>query len=695
MAKTLSEAGGQTNLGSMPTSTEITQSSGFKATQHQAGNSLAKDLMGVMNSAGQVAQESYQLSTSAAKRAATDSLSKMSVAMSMVESQITPDTDLRKVEEANRAIYQEFSNRIFDNEDAQRAYDDMFQNSALPTVAKKNSALEQAQLKRDADDNVKNTLMGIEAMGIAGVDMTPEFIETATEVMTAGGYYKKEDVEYLIADRATTTFKSKTVNGYSAVLKQAGFNEDSKWDLEMKRNVFKNEFGAWGNIDKNGKVVFNQTIDNKAQEEILRAWSTMDSALSSGGKDPVNEKYFRAKASSTDTTSNATTNYVPPAEQEANIAQSTQAFVEADEYFPLSDTQKKDRNITLAKAKNRLNETLVIENDIMYSNPDDVRGYLASGRELVMHDVVDGKDKTVKISASDYKKAYDYMLDASSGIALNTKIVDEKSRQAFMKAIEDTRRYELLGGGTSAVTKKYNPVMNTNTATPVFTPNEIYQFIEYERIAGKTDPNRLDKSGVLNTIDSKLQELDPNDKNFNLKASQTFSRVIDREKNTRKSEKQSSLLDAQVSKYLTDLSSGKLRQFSFFDGNVAHGSEEAIKQYIVNSNRPSQAVSVMNSLDFFDYGDTLKKPWGELDERVVLPLSANEKDMRNAIDKLRTDYKAAKLDRSDIVFSVDYDADINNFSITVRRRDDESQVLGTITAKNSVIISKKIEDEEE
>ena len=280
MAKTITQAGGQTDAGILPTSQEITQNQTVRAatlnanqTTNTRGTSLSKDLMGIMDKAGKIVQERNQLSVTAAKRVATNSLSQMSMQMSELAAQRTPETDLREEQLANETIYQEFGRKTFDNEDAQRAFDDLYHTSAAPSVAKINSGLEQKALVKDAELLYKDIMSETSSIIESGM-YTAEVKQSLLEKGSNNPFITKEKLEGDMLGLQLNNFDVTISAKSPEFIKSGGFMDNDK----LKRE-FAYQFSDYVTLDDKGKLEYsgeNGVLNNLIEKQFQKSKGALE-----------------------------------------------------------------------------------------------------------------------------------------------------------------------------------------------------------------------------------------------------------------------------------------------------------------------------------------------------------------------------------------------------------------------------------
>ncbi len=312
--------------GTSPTpqaSSALTQVSGVGSANYQSGESLASDLMKIMGEGVKTAQTYYTASKEAAKRVASDKNVELAEFISNVKGTINYD-DPASLAEAQKEIalkQAELSDVEFELTDAQNSFDDTYTKPAAMQVGALNAQLKKQELIKLDDINYDDIKLKAELRYTNNVYLSKEEIQANVDSATAYKRFDKEDVEYTIATKNTTAFDSKIKDGAKSVLEGVGYDPNKGWTIEVKRKLFNKEFGAWGKMQKDGTIKWDEDYENRAKDEILRAWSSFDSRMSEHGKDPYNEKFYLTKSSGDKVDSNASSNYIPSANIKENTKQ--------------------------------------------------------------------------------------------------------------------------------------------------------------------------------------------------------------------------------------------------------------------------------------------------------------------------------------------------------------------------------------
>ena len=278
MSTTLRNTGAQIDGGVLPTSQEIQRTQQVKPAQEQLGNSLAKDIFGAMGETAKTTQAGLTASKNAAKRVAVDNLTEMSKELNWIEANRTPDMDNFDVMKANEAVYQFYGNRIFDNEDAQRSFDDMYHVQGAKSVNNRNTLLEKEQYQKDATNLFIAARDGAFIMVNEGVFLTPELHKTFVDSMTAGGYYTKLQAEDAINDAQIQGLQGQ----YETLKNMPIFLEDgTKWNIPEMQKIYNENFGATSKMDDKAQVYGVNGADPKTVDRQQNAFNALMGRLSS------------------------------------------------------------------------------------------------------------------------------------------------------------------------------------------------------------------------------------------------------------------------------------------------------------------------------------------------------------------------------------------------------------------------------
>jgi hypothetical protein len=170
--------------------------------------------------------------------------------------------------------------------------------------------------------------------------------------------------------------------------------------------------------------------------------------------------------------------------------------------------------------------------------------------------------------------------------------------------------------------------------------------------------------------------------------------ILTIDKNTEQAKINSAALDQLVTTELENVASGEGAFTRVFDAELAQGSTQAVKNYIITNGKELNAKSVVQDMQYLDYG-TISPAWffgGSLDQRVLIPIGVEDRIFERAIDntiaahnkKFHTDYAAG-----DVAFRSVYDKGTNNFVTEIYNKNDVRELIGVIDAGNVHIVSTK------
>ena len=244
MAKTIQEAGGQTNGGALPTSQEITATKSIQPAVEQAGSKLANDLFGIMGEGGKTMQAANTASVKAAERVASDNRTQLSITLDTIKTNTKPNAQsMRDAQKANAVAYQELGRKTFDNEDAQRAYDKDYHDVSAKAISSRNAQLELGALKLDAHtlfvENVDTTSKDYDS----GMKYTPTIMSEKVKVMESNGYYTKKQGQTELSNVEIESFNDR----YKLFKDLDIYVEGSNFEIDSEKLVaFYNDkaFGA-------------------------------------------------------------------------------------------------------------------------------------------------------------------------------------------------------------------------------------------------------------------------------------------------------------------------------------------------------------------------------------------------------------------------------------------------------------------
>lgn len=257
MAKTIQEAGGMVDGGSLPTSQEITAGSSVKPTQTQAGSKLAGDIMSILDSGAKTTQAGYTASIKAAERVASEDLTNLAEGMLKVEEQTDESpSSQRQAADANELLYKTNGRKLFDNEDAQRAYDKLYKNSGKKAVASSNKTYIVKANKGDAVLNAKEVSNKLEVQISSGIEITPKQYNEAVNSITVGNYVSPVKAEQLLSTSAIQGFQSKYKSDKNKFIIDNELKDPKtgKVNWEKAKEIFAVQYGHVATLNSDGSV---------------------------------------------------------------------------------------------------------------------------------------------------------------------------------------------------------------------------------------------------------------------------------------------------------------------------------------------------------------------------------------------------------------------------------------------------------
>ena len=693
---TLKQTGVSPEGGALPTAQEIHSGTTVRPTQKVAGESLANDLAKALGEGGKAVQTGYELSTEAAKRVALDSLTNLSRDIDLIKSVETPDTDLEEQNKQIEAVYLSYSNRIFDNEDAQRVYDSMYGNSAKKSVASIMSANSEEQSKKNAIKLMENSLAGVEEMYKAGVMIDEETLNTLTNVVTAGGYYNREEAQYFLADRATTAFDSKVTNDPSQVLHDAGYIREIGFTNEVAKRIFDANYGAYGTLDEEtGEFKWNEGIDNKAQEEIMNSWRRFENVMNSLDSDSVGDPFKELRMSTNTMTSEAADSYFRPNEIQSNIASVKKRKEEIISLgIPYTDEQLRNLEIAEKKLQNELAISEIVTRDLANPSGNNFKKFVQDGKIVTkFYDNVAGIYKKQEISPKRYQAAIQRVVEENSRYALSLDTTKPQEQKKFQAAVQRVKQLEQYTGKDykSALTKKYGDIDKGGSYSTMASKKDVRQLIEYNKVTLQNDKN----NAVLKNLNTELESIaynyrDKGEENQQLMAvNSTISSYRSNEGYAIQSRKNRQMLDDIISK------KAKGKGLFALEGRTNETTNASIlkKQYATGKGDLG-AVWLEEEANKLARVGSILPYYGDSRQYVMFPEAndASEKVVREAIDSTLDYYNKNNeedLDTSDIVITNDYK---NGDYTLILKSVKTGYRIGEITNSDLDLAASKIEE---
>ncbi len=172
----------------------------------QVGDSLAKDFQQFANATAGVTTRALEASEDTAKRMAQANLSALGKDLMAFDKTLPADADFDEAQQKVDSIYQNYKNVNIGT--SQQVYDDMFDNSALPTVGRMKVSYNKAGVK---SDTAKLRDAKREELMFTGGDITKDYFDTWTGDVTATGLISRDDAHKDFSDIQIMKFNNKRV----------------------------------------------------------------------------------------------------------------------------------------------------------------------------------------------------------------------------------------------------------------------------------------------------------------------------------------------------------------------------------------------------------------------------------------------------------------------------------------------------
>ncbi len=455
MAKTIQEAGGQTNGGAIPTSQAVTATTSIRQAPVQAGSALSKDLFGIMGEGAKIKQADMTASITAAKRVASDKTNQLSEFTLNLQNR-TNLNNADSIRNARRELSQkraELNSTNFENDDASQAFKSGFTDTSLLSITKINSALETQEIKVMDRDGYVEGINDYKRRLESNMITSYGEINDASTMSSLNGNYKKDDVENSYAQTNVTVFNEKTANGYNAVFKMSNVTAKEGWTLEAKQRTFDTEFGAWGyietkepkkgEVDNRGKIVFHDGVDDKARNTIMKSWGSFNDSVTKSMGSGVNLPYQEFKNQSSTLISGASSGKLSIADIEAGIVatEAKIAQLKAPDAVQLTDGEIEATYKVLNDLKIEEIKAKKVE-DALLLGQDALNTLSKSGSMWSYTDESTGKTQSFPVDES-YIKNY---IDRKQGDYSETMLNSKAGSKEFINAITESIRLEQNSG---------------------------------------------------------------------------------------------------------------------------------------------------------------------------------------------------------------------------------------------------------
>jgi hypothetical protein len=278
------------------TSQEIANNPRLNAGTRKAGDSLAKDLSGLLDTSSKIVAEANTASVEAAKRVANDSTKNYALSVQAIkdaEKEINTAQSKRDAQEQIRMAYQEYGRKTFENEDAQKVFDMNYHNPVAVNAAHEIGAFEEDAIKLDAENlrvynlNLAGTLA---KQGLLTKKKNDELIESTTK----NNYVDRDGFERDLLSLQIAQFET-DANNTSFTIGNVGGT-----DVEKYNENFVNKFEGYVTINDEGKreyltdnVEINNAIEKSYQSGLDKADKRSDEIKS----DYITEVINTSKAS--------------------------------------------------------------------------------------------------------------------------------------------------------------------------------------------------------------------------------------------------------------------------------------------------------------------------------------------------------------------------------------------------------------
>ena len=373
----------------MKTSQSVTQPQSVRGAVTQ-GEKLSNDLQSIMAGGAKISQDYMKTEKTAnvnfAQKSADESKVNLYKDLAALDANTTPDTDLRLKKDAQESLYQYYGNKIFDNEDAQKRFDDQYHNPVSVNIANRGAVLSKKANKNDHDKLVVNKTNDYRTMVAGGEIITTQTLTEFTNAMTAGGYMTLEDAQLALADEATTGFETKAFSSMGDTLNAAGYSAEVGMTNGVMSNVFNQSFSAFGTME-DGSIKWHENIGNKSREEINRKWKVFKTSVDNLSSDDVNVPLQVYKNQSSAVVSDAKagkTKYTDLVSNQKELRKKV-----SDLRNPNAPSLSKAQNEAIIKQEDEMNRQVTIANyvqNVFAGDKDTVSGVVANGAKWTDED---------------------------------------------------------------------------------------------------------------------------------------------------------------------------------------------------------------------------------------------------------------------------------------------------------------------
>mgnify|MGYP000586541873 CR=1 FL=1 len=654
-------------------------------------SALAGDLMGIMKQGARTATESRTLSVNAAKRVGSQNLTDMAKDLEAIKSNRTPDMDPRDEQKANQAVYQHYGNIKFDNADAQDAFDTVYHQQGSLAVAKMHTGLEQRANLIDHNSLVTSTEEGMSTQLDAGIEQSAEMVDGYVESITAGGFESTDQ-----AYSRLSTILNVNLNKYHEVNRNLQIYIDGKVDPALQTQEFNKFYGSMATIDDEGNVKKVGNTSDEATQSIINNWKALknrDAARSSS----YNLLYQQNMADGRKSKSNNEGTYVASVDIKENRKNLNDRLNKINTDQPLTEAEAGAAIILMQEMDNQAEESEYLEQDILTGDTDALRKYIVDGREVDNFvSFLTGAEKKFTITASKYKSAVNRVLENQSSALLGMDISPQNQNE-FSSRMRTLTKMEQISGKKSAFSDKYDNVYAPGVSPVPMGRKELQQALAYREYRALTNPAFQQQAGLAAQLQAVAAKTKDGKPLTDLEIGMQSESILTVDKNTNAAAVGSKEISTLVDETLLNVADGTGAYSRMFNADVANGTSNAVKQYIVSNGKNVVAESFVQDLQYTDYGTAVPTMiGGTMDQRIVIPLGVEQKTFDDAIsatikgynNKHSTNFGDSAFE-SGVVFRSVYDKGTNNFVTEIYSRDDANELIGSLDVNNIDVTATK------
>ncbi len=510
----------------MPVSTEITQGASVTPTQVVAGESLAKDLQGVMGAANIMNTTDKQATVKLAKRQAADSRNQLAMELTAIESQVTPETDERETQSQINAAYLKHNNNENLRYDARQAFEDEYTSPMAVSTGKMNARLEIKYRERMSTDAQNYASMTINNDIALGKQQTSEDRTEFTEQYTMYGYKTAADADKAFADIINVGFQTEQAAGIGRILNSVDYDVEKGLSAENADQIFNDRYSAFGKMD--GMLIqWDENVDPDAKKAILKTWDNFNRSLDSINSDAPNTAYAVSLSTTNDLVSKAKSGEFSLNQIQANGETMKKEYSALNEpsALPLSKSQKEsyEKSIELNKLEA---DKMTYAQNIVSTDKQQTHTLLQSGGTIeidektykvtseYMKNIVEGEfariSDTMKTSAVDspeFASAVTSSLNLTQRTGVRNKAIvamsDSITGDGIFVSLDDVRKSTYVSGALNN-TGTSNDLLE-NTMFVAISQKHLAQFdagtaTEAETVLKINNELRAAKNGVFGQI---------------------------------------------------------------------------------------------------------------------------------------------------------------------------------------------------